>query len=581
MTQNGRTKDSRLALRLTWIILCFSLWTPGFAQTIDFDRSVLVLTGASSIEDLDEEVMEKYCSLASHPIRLNIAGETRMVDSGLFSRYQAASLMDYRKRNGDIMSVMELALLDGFDENYARALSQFVSFETSGSLAGTSGAPVELEVLNRISAKRQNDSEEWAYASKIRAGDSERWTLGIAAKSGYTDEKWPPEALSGSVALYGRGGRWSIVAGDFNTRFGQGLLKWSGFSLSGVQSAASFARHPSGISPAWTLSPSSAGRGVAGNVRAGRVVLSAYCCHDFSCGTNMTVLVRYGQLGLSAVSSGRSSVDWRWSFGKLDFFGELADDFRSNAYAALTGITYNPDYQVKMSALVRCYSPSYDGSGAGAFRSSTKSSDEHGAALALDYKKLVLTSDMAFHPSNGKSQHKAVLKYSPQISEHCELGFRLTSRFRPEDTRSWRNEFRAEMTCSRPSGFLLRGCGDICKCSDVSMLSFFEAGYNLEHGAKALSAFVRTTFFKVDRWDDRLYIYERDVQGAFSVPAYYGRGWSASAVLTCKWRGRAALNLRISALEYPWMAEKKPGKAELKVQLLLWNLKFHSRSDVG
>lgn len=557
--------------------------TAVMAQDTELERSVLALTGASSMEDLDEEVMEGFSSLASRQLRVNFASEARMVSSGLFSRYQAASIVDYRRRNGDILSLMELMLVDGFDESTARALAPFVSFDSSGMTAGNS---VETESMVRSSARWQDGGDGWNYAAKVRVGDDDRWTAGIAAKSGYGDGKWPPEALSGSMGLYGRGGRWSIVAGDFNTRFGQGLVQWSGFSLSGAQSAAAFARHPSGISPAWTLSPSAVHRGMAVEARFGRTVTSLFASSTatdspLSFGANVTWLARYGQIGLTGISQGRVSADWRWSFGKIDSFGELAYDASGNASAGIIGCTYNPDYQVRVSALARSYAPSYDGNGAGAFRSSTKTSDEAGGALALDYRKLVFTADMAFHPSKATSQHKAVLKYSPQISENCEMGFKLTSRFRPCDTYVWRNELRAEISRSFPSGFSLRGCGDVCRCRSFSGLAFCEAGYRNENSSKTRYAYARVTLFDVENWDDRIYIYERDIQGAFSVPAYYGRGWSFNIVTMYKWKGRAAVCLRFSYLDYPWMTEKKPGKAELKFQLLVWNLQFHSRFDVG
>ena len=84
--------------------------------------AVLLLTGASALEELDAEVLERFDALASRPVRINTATESRLVASGLFSRYQAASIADYRRSSGDILSVAELALLDGFCFETARAL---------------------------------------------------------------------------------------------------------------------------------------------------------------------------------------------------------------------------------------------------------------------------------------------------------------------------------------------------------------------------------------------------------------------------------------------------------------------------
>ena len=90
-----------------------------------------------------------------------------------------------------------------------------------------------------------------------------------------------------------------------------------------------------------------------------------------------------------------------------------------------------------------------------------------------------------------------------------------------------------------------------------------ETGYKGE----ALNLYLRQGIFLIDNWDDRIYAYERDAPGNFSVPAYYGRGlWTA---FTGSWRFSrwAKLHARAAMTSYPFMKEKKLGKAELKLQL--------------
>ena len=40
-----------------------------------------------------------------------------------------------------------------------------------------------------------------------------------------------------------------------------------------------------------------------------------------------------------------------------------------------------------------------------------------------------------------------------------------------------------------------------------------------------LSASFRTTWFNTDSYNSRIYAYENDVLYAFSIPAYFGKGW--------------------------------------------------------
>ena len=531
--------------------------------------SVMSLTGASCPEDVDEEVMEQYSALASRPVRINMASESRLMSCGLFSRYQAASIADYRRTSGDILSVAELALLDGFGEARARALAPFVSFATRTSPGASSleRGSVRTETLARCILQESDGTGSGSYALKLRTGDEDRWLVSVAGKKSADIRFRPLRDISGSAALYGRKLPFKLVLGDYNARFGQGLLLWSGFSLSGVQSAAAMDRHPTGLSPAWTLSPASTHRGAAADLTLGRFALSGFWSYGKVAGGNLTWLARSGQLGLTALSTGRGSVDWRLSAGRWDIFGEVAAAFRGGTCAFVVGTAWNPAYQVRLAASVRNYPADFDGSLAGALRSSTRSSDERGAALAFDYKALVVTSDVAFHPSKGTGQYKTILKYSPQLTEALSLAFRAVSRFRPQDPNMWRNELRAEAILSTSGGFSVKGCVSACHSAEFSWLAFVEPGYLLEREGLKWSVYLRGTAFKVDKWEDRIYVYERDIQGAFSVPAYYGRGCSLSAVAAVK-RRHFTLGARAFATAYPGMGGKKPGRTGLKLQCM-------------
>lgn len=81
-----------------------------------------------------------------------------------------------------------------------------------------------------------------------------------------------------------------------------------------------------------------------------------------------------------------------------------------------------------------------------------------------------------------------------------------------------------------------------------------------------MSVFLRGTVFRVDNWDDRIYFYERDIPGSFTVPAYYGRGYSVAAVGSSRW-GRLTASMRLGLTDYPSMRDTKQGKAEVRLQL--------------
>ena len=91
--------------------------------------------------------------------------------------------------------------------------------------------------------------------------------------------------------------------------------------------------------------------------------------------------------------------------------------------------------------------------------------------------------------------------------------------------------------------------------------------------ASNLSAYLRGTLFVVDNWDDRIYSYERDAPGNFTVPAYYGRGVALSFVGGHKfrqWKKKTLrVYLRVSDISYFLMSTPKPSVREARVQAVM------------
>ena len=87
---------------------------------------------------------------------------------------------------------------------------------------------------------------------------------------------------------------------------------------------------------------------------------------------------------------------------------------------------------------------------------------------------------------------------------------------------------------------------NIVHSAEWGWLAYAEAGYRREYAERnRVTAWLRGELFAIDSWDDRIYVYERDAPGNFNVPAYYGRGWNLSLVVSWKfWKN--TVNLRRS-----------------------------------
>ena len=572
--------------------------------------AILYLTGAGSEEELDEQEMERFAALASDPLEINLASGSRMVSSGLLSRYQAASLMDYRSRNGDVLSVSELAAVDGFGEEYAKALGPFISF-VSGALPGhvrTDTSRTDHEVLARSAVK----GDAFCYGTKYRINSGDALEFSCAARTKYSDkERFPPSAWSMNMTYYGRKRLGKVIVGDFNARFGQGLALWSGMSLSGLSSSASFGKRPSGLSPSWSWSGIGSHRGVAADFTTGRSVLSMFVsfpglrswCESgrpagisLMTGANITRYSRNGQFSLTGYcrtepetmsakpKAGKLSGDFRYSRRGVDYFGELAWDFAGKSPGVVLGTVVPLGGEWRLSSAVHAYSADFSPDFAGGMRGWTKTSDEYGAALGVERAGSFLTADLSVRDSDrSRRQIRVLFKLPLQLTGTSVLSVRITERFRPyEEILKYRTGARCDLDWSSsglsarygPSdkpAWKFRGRAEGLLCRSQAGLAYLEGGRKTDR----LSAYLRGTIFIVDNWDDRIYSYERDAPGNFTVPAYYGRGWSLSAVAGCKIvidkRAYKVLKLyfRAATLEYSFMKERKPSVSEVKIQAVM------------
>lgn len=550
-------------------------------ETVREEESVLAVTGAAELEDLDTSEYERFEHYLRHPLRINLLSRSRLLASGLLSPYQTASLLDYRSREGDILSLSELALVDGFGEEAAYGLAPFISLESvrnPGETGRRNGTDRELTVRTALRKTvtdagdgpgRDPDGTDWNWGARCRINHADRVEAALSGRTLYGDDRlFPPSGSSGYVALYGKRYLGQLIVGSYNARFGQGLALWSGFSMSGIASPQASYRRPSGLAPSWSYAGTGM-KGTAADFNFGRWTVSAFHTFpasdkSFLTGMNAAWYGRHGQLSSTWVREGeelhKAALDGRFCWKGTDLFAEAAWDLRTGAVAGVAGVVVPFGDRSRAFLLLRAYPSTFTPARAGAVRSSTKTADESGAALGFSSGNAVFTLDGAWHPSKQEGQLKLLLSDSRSFGRHWTLKTRISERWR---TRSPQNRTDVRMDLLQQYGpFALNLRLNGLFCEGVGLLGYVETGLKGER----LFLWLRGTVFRIDDWEDRIYVYERDAPGNFSVPAYYGRGCG----LSCHggWKGRRwKCWLRGSLLRYPWMMTKKPGKAELKLQV--------------
>ena len=502
-----------------------------FCAVPDFESAVLRLSGASSVEDLDESILERYRALALRPLNLNTAGCSRLLASGMFTPYQVASLMDYRQRTGDVLSFTELALVDGFPSDFVEALKHFVTLESQSPPGQRPRNRFGADVMIRGAVKEQ-DGPAFSYGSKVKLTYGDRAELNWGSRTTYSDGHFGIGTIS--AAYYGKGALGKVVLGHFGARFGQGLTQWSGFSLQPYGSVASLRRSGTGFAATSSFIPELCG--VAADFDLGRWNLgAAYSVTGMLPIVSASYIGRTFTAGLTATGKA-VGAHWQVGIPNASVYGEVA---WSSGPQAVAGVMWVPSYGSKIGAVARYVDgvPEFI-AGAG-----LKGFD---AVAAISPK-----------------QFRAMAKYAPELHAGpftVTPSLRLAARH----TGSWRLEGRGEAGLAL-GGWQLRSRLDLVYGSALAWLVNAEAG----HTSHPLKAYLRWTLFKIENWSDRIYVYERDAPGSFNVPAYYGKGYALSAVTSWKPSRKHSFNCRISYVAYPWTTEEKPSKLEVKLQYQL------------
>ena len=535
------------------IILCLVLaLLPLDWNSNEFRNAVLHLSGAASVEELTESELERYQSLAERPLELNLASRSQLLSTGFFTPFQVESILDYIRSSGDILSTAELAAVPGIGLQMAKDLEFFFVMNSSGLLGASKKGSLYADAQMRQSVR----SGKWTSAMKASSTLDSRYSARLAVKN---------ETLTSASLSYSGRTLSSLIVGSFSARFGQGLLMWSGFSLSGLSTVSAFSRNASGLAPCSTLSPESCFNGVAAAVDLGRSTISLAADFQGVQILNLNHLWKRTSASLTAVHSPegyRASADLRTTLGKCTLLGEGALDLVGGGTAAVLGAVWNIAYGKKSALLLRAYSPSYSSPWAGAARSSTKVSNEYAASAGVQLPWFSATADAAWHPSGGDWQYKGIVNLQHSWGA-LTPSLKISTRYRPQaEKENLRTDIRFDLDGSW--GELQAHLRvNALRCVSWGWLGYAEAGWKGD-----ASLWLRATVFDIGSWADRIYVYERDVPGSFNVPAYYGRGYSLS--LYAGWK---ELRVRLSTTRYPG-GEKSPSwELKLMIGMKSQNLK--------
>ncbi len=263
-------------IKVPFVALMFVLVASGYSQQTDLWKEQQMEELAESLAETEDAISESSLLLedlsyyTSHPIYINRTSEDELLRLNFLNFKQVRSIITYRQKYGQILTLKELSVLGDFSEELLRKMEPFVRFnQERDSLQKKWDNVIRQSLLTRIKGTYPTSvgylstkgkppaysGSPYSYFTRYR-GEIGRWLeIGITAENDAGEDffrksnKSGFDFLSGFMSWNGKGFIRKVVVGDYHLRFGQGVNLWSGGGVSYASDLSSLMRSGEGIRP--------------------------------------------------------------------------------------------------------------------------------------------------------------------------------------------------------------------------------------------------------------------------------------------------------------------------------------------
>ncbi|MCD4735824.1 MAG: helix-hairpin-helix domain-containing protein [Bacteroidales bacterium] len=666
---------SKLLVILILIIFCPK---PGFSQVPETILTDKIEEIAQSMKDVKDytELIEGLLGYAEKPLNLNMAEASELENLFFLNNMQIFNLLAYRETYGPFLSVYELQAIEGFDEEVINMMLPFITVEQIKS--GTSLNPGKILKYSRheiflrynriLQEKKGYTTPQDSAQAFLYPGNPDRYYFRYKMRysdkfqAGITMEKDPGEVLfinnvgdstlnlskaeklgldffSAHFQLKNIGILKSLVIGDYQVRFGQGLTVWSGLAFGKSSTSSEIKRFANGISPYTSTNENRFFRGTAGTIKLKNFSITSFYSKNkvdarlsrYYVDKEGNIISSLNETGLhrtiseiagkdiveimagggninfrkSRFSSGLSVIyyeldarikkdpllynlyrfegnsnlstglDFNYVFNYGYLFGEATID-KNKHYAFITGFTTTPHPAFRVTLSYRDYQKNFHNIYANAFGNNSENINERGFYCGIDLKPANSLSITGYYdlynfqwlkyrvdgPSTGNDKsiqiawHKGrklnvILRFiqkNKQINI-AEEGKRISSL-----TNQRQNKFRVHAEYPVSNSLTFRNRVEIL--SNKNDQDYQGTGFLIYHDiiwrkeSFPLDVIFRYAMFDTDTYDERIYAYENDVLYAFSIPAYYYKGFRYYAMIKYKLSKAVHFWIRFAQTEF-------------------------------
>lgn len=289
------------------------------------NQNIELISEQMQTEDGDlSNLTETWTYYKAHPLNLNKAKKDELADLLLLSDIQINNLLKHREKNGYLISIYELQSINGFDLATIKKITPFVyvsdnfnsaffstkemlkdgkhefvtrfqrilepqsGFNVSDSVKNIKPNSYYLGDPNRVFARysfQYNNNVSFVMAGEKDAGeqfgiggskiDSIPLNDGTNQKRAEYKQTKGFDFYSGHIAIRNIKFIKTLVVGDYQATFGQGLTLWQGFAFGKSASPMNVKRYGAGIKPYRSFDENRFFRGAAGTFRVKDFELTA------------------------------------------------------------------------------------------------------------------------------------------------------------------------------------------------------------------------------------------------------------------------------------------------------------------
>ena len=592
------TMRQTLTFIITFCLTCYAS-----AQTIRIEDiltdiySQLSEDGNIPMESLQEELME----IADNPINLNNTSADELSQLHFLSDEQIDAILVYQYKH-PFRSIYELQLIPELRDYDIRNLLPFVVVQPPTTNTNKL-YPREVfhyanhEITIRTDARNcENYTNDPFYAKlRYRFNYRNRVQAGLTfcRPTGTHIRNWQ---YGGFIQLQDIGHLRTLVAGDFQASFGQGLVVGTPFHIGKSSYLSSLTNQQEGVRKfSTTATGFNAFHGVGATARIRWADISTFyslqrqtdSTWHHVLGANLTARYRHFKIGITLLENLYSAstshapsqqpqlvlgLNARYHINRIDLWGEIATSQGSQwGIASILGARLTPLRDFSLVALYRYYAPNYNNPYAYSFSEHSTLRDENGFYIGTEIKRLPYWR-FAFYTDAFREGADVLLQTDYTPNDTYTMTWRIRAKHQEQKgTYSLRYYFIYNIPHWRFRTQAEANIVHLANNKDITYgISLFQ---DIEYQLSRIPLVLqwRLQGFDARQWNNRIYAYENDILYAYSFPNAYGLGLRTYINARYHINDMFSLYLRLSETVYQhqWAVAHDRASTQTDIHLLL------------